>query len=128
MVGAQIWEMRKEGCDRLEIIQELAISVQQFEDCLLAFESRLPVDAARVMKDCFHRDNERIEELIECWMPIALGDGTPADEMSEDAYDLQLKASFAVLGAIDARQKIFMAARPEKTSVRDRSVDVLAWL
>jgi hypothetical protein len=61
-------------------------------------------------------------------MPIALGDGTPALEMSDADFDLQLRAGYAVLGAIDARCKIVAAAQPEKSSTRERSIDILAWL
>ena len=127
-LGRQIWHLRKAGYNRLQILEELAISVQQLEDCLSIFESRLPADVACVMEHCFHLDNERIEELIQAWMPIALGDGSPADEMSEADFDLRLKASYGVLAAIDARHKIVLASRPEKTSVREGSTQVLAWL
>ena len=127
-VGREIWDLRKAGYDRIQILQELGITVRQLEECLSAFESRLPADAARAMEECFYLDNERIEEVIQCWMPIALGDGTPAEEVSEAEFDLQLKASYGVLAAIDQRQKIIMASRPERTSVRERSVNILAWL
>jgi hypothetical protein len=127
-LGRQIWALCKEGYDRIEILQELGISVRQLEDCLSVFESRLPADAARAMEECFYLDNERIEEVIQCWMPIALGDGTPAEEVSDAEFDLQLKASYGVLAAIDQRQKIIMASRPERTSVRERCVNILAWL
>ena len=127
-LGRQIWHLRKAGYNRLQILEEFAISVQQLEDCLSAFESRLPADAARAMEDCFHLDNERIDEVIEAWMPIALGDGHPADEISDADFDLQLKASYGVLAAIDQRHKIIMASQPEKRSVREGSVNVLAWL
>src|SRR5262245_6989838 len=99
-IGREIWRLCKTGHSRLEVLQKLAISVSQLEDCLLAFESRLPADAARAMEECFRLDNERIEQVIEAWMPIALGDGHPADEISDADFDLQLKASYGVLAAI----------------------------
>jgi hypothetical protein len=62
-------------------------------------------------------------------MPIALGDPDhPLETASDAEYDLALRAGYAVLGCIEARQKIFAASRPERTSLRERSVDVLAWL
>jgi hypothetical protein len=127
-LGREIWRLRKAGYDRIRILEELAIFAQQLEDCLSVFESRLPADVARVMENCFRLDNERIEEVIECWMPIALGDGSPADEMNEADFDLQLKASYGVLAAINQRHKIMLASQPEKTSVQERSVDLLVWL
>src|SRR5262249_48635071 len=117
-IGREIWRLCKTGHSRLEVLQKLAISVSQLEDCLLAFESRLPADAARVMEDCFRLDNERIEEVIECWLPIALdAPGTPDEVLAEsDAdFELRLRASYGVLAAIDQRHKIIMASQPERT-------------
>jgi hypothetical protein len=74
-------------------------------------------------------DNERIEQVIEALMPIALGDPDhPLETASDGEYDLALRAGYAVLGCIEARQKNFAASRPEKSSVRKESVNVLAWL
>jgi len=128
-LGGQIWQLCKAGYNRIQVLEELGISVQQLEDCLSAFESRLPGDAARAMEECFRRDNERIEEVVEALMPIALGDpDQPLETASDREFDLALRAGYAVLGCIDARCKIITASRPEKTSVREGSVNVLAWL
>jgi hypothetical protein len=83
------------------------------------------------MEHCFHLDNERIEQVIEALMPIALDVPDRPDEVlaeSEADFNLRLKAGYAVLGCIEARQKIFAASRPEKRSVREGSTEVLAWL
>jgi hypothetical protein len=61
-------------------------------------------------------------------MPLAVGGGTPVDQMTDAEFDLQLKASYAVLGCINQRVKIMLASQPDKSSARERSVDVLAWL
>jgi hypothetical protein len=127
-LGRQIWHLRKAGYDRIQILEELEISVQQLEDSLTEFESQLGLDAGRAMEHFRQLDNERIEEVLECWMPIALGDGRPADEMSDDDFDLQLRASYGVLAAIDQRHKIMLASQPQKTSTREESVNVLAFL
>jgi len=127
-LGRQIWQLCRAGYNRIEIIQELGISVQQLEDAYREFESQLAVNVGRAMDHYRNLDNERIEEIMEALMPLALGDGTPVDQMSDAEFDLQLKASYAVLGCIDQRCKIITASRPEKTSVRDRSIDVLTWL
>jgi hypothetical protein len=89
------------------------------------------VDVGRAMEHYRQLDNERIEQVIEAMVPIALDAPDRPDEVlaeSEADFDLRLKASYAVLGCIDARQKILMASCPEKSSVRKESVNVLAWL
>ena len=125
-LGRQIWHLRKAGYDRIQILEELEISVQQLEDSLTEFESQLGLDAGRAMEHFRQLDSERIEEVLECWMPLALGDGKPADEMND--FDLQLRASYGVLAAINERQKIMLASQPERPSTREASVNVLAWL
>ena len=127
-LGRQIWQLVRAGYNRIEILQQLGITVQQLEDSLTEFESQLAVDAGRAMEHFRQLDNERIEEVLEAWMPIALGDGTPVDEMSDAQFDLQLKASFGVLAAIDQRHKVMLASQPEKTSVREESTNLLVWL
>jgi hypothetical protein len=127
-LGRQIWHLCRSGYTRIQVLQELGISLQQLEHCLSAFESQLGVDAGRAMEHFQQLDSERIEDLLQTWMPLALGDGKPVAEMSDDDFDLQLKASYGVLAAINQRVKIMVAAQPEKPSVRERSVDVLAFL
>jgi hypothetical protein len=129
-LGSRIWELRKAGYDRIQILQELGITVHQLEECLLAFEFSLSADVARAMEHYFYLDNERIEEVIEALIPIALGDPDhPLETASDREFDLALRASYAVLGCIDARQKIMAASQPEKTkSVREGSCELLVWL
>ena len=126
--GRQIWQLARAGYNRIEILQELGISVQQLEDSLGEFESQVALDAGRAMEHFRQLDNERIEQVMECWMPIALGDGSPTDETSDAEFDLQLRASYGVLAAIDQRLKIMVASQPEKTHARQGSTEVLAWL
>jgi hypothetical protein len=130
-LGRRIWELSKTGYDRIEVLRELRITVRQLEESLQQFESELSIDAGRAMAHYRNLDNERIEEVIEALMPIALDcPGTPEEVLaeSEEAFDLRLKASYAVLGCIDARCKIISASRPERNSAKERSVDVLSWL
>jgi hypothetical protein len=130
-LGAQIWRLFKAGCDRIQVLQELGISVQQLEDCLREFESQLAVDVGRAMKHYQELDNARVEAVIQALMPIALDAPDSPEEVlaeSEADFDLRLKAGYAVLGCIEARQKIFAASQPQQRSVRERSVDVVAWL
>ena len=117
------------GCNRIQILEELGISVQQLEDCLREFESRLPAEVGRVMEDCFQLDNERIEDVIQVWMGVALGDPErPLETASDSEFDLRLRASYAVLAGIDARHKIMLASQPERTSAREGGINVVAWL
>ena len=128
-LGRRIWDLCREGCDRIQILQELGITVQQLEDSLREFECQLAVDTGRAMEHYRNLDNERIEQVIEALMPIALGDPDhPLETASDREFDLALRAGYAVLGCIDARCKIITASRPQKTSVREGSVNVLAWL
>ena len=128
-LGRRIWDSFRIGRDRIQILQELGITVQQLEDSLREFECQLAVDAGRAMEHFRNLDNERIEEVIEGLMPVALGDpDQPLETVSDREYDTRLRASYAILGCIEARQKIIMASRPEKTGVREGSAEVLAWL
>ena len=124
-LGRQIWQLCRAGYNRLEILEELAISVQQLEDSLREFEFQVAMDAGRAMEHYRLLDCERLEDVIQCWMSVALGAPSRADE---DDFDLRLKASYAVLAAIDARQKIMLASRPERTSDREGDTNVLVWL
>jgi hypothetical protein len=127
--GRQIWQLCRAGYNRIQILEELAISVQQLEDALREFESQVAFDAGRAMEHYRCLDNERIEEVIQCWMGVALDDPPSPDEaLYDDDFDLRLRASYGALAAIGARQKILLASQPEKTSVRERNIDVLGWL
>ena len=130
-LGRQIWDLLRAGHDRVQVLRKLGISIRQFEDSLREFQSQLSVDVGRAMEHYRNLDNERIEEVIQALMPIALDVPDRPEEVlaeSEADFDLRLKASYAVLGCIDARQKIFAASRPEKRLVREGSTEVLAWL
>jgi hypothetical protein len=131
-LGRQIWKLRKAGCDRIEILRELGITVRQLEESFREFESRLAVDAGRAMEHCRNLDNERIEEVIQALMPIALDAPDRPEEVlaeSEADFDLRLRAGYAILGCIGKRCEIITASQPpEKRSTQERSVDVLAFL
>jgi hypothetical protein len=128
-LGRQIWHLCKAGYDRIEILKELGITLQQLEDAYRAFESQVAVDAGRAMEHFRFLDDERIEDLIGCWMQAALGDPEQPLETTDDAeFDLRLRASYAVLAGIGARQKILQACCPEKTSVEEGSANIVAWL
>ena len=118
-LGRQIWQLCRAGYNRLEILEELAISVQQLEDSFREFESQVAFDAGRAMEHYRQLDCERLEDVIQCWMGVALGaPGQALETASDSEFDLRLRASYAVLAGIDARQKIILASQPERTSAR----------
>ena len=130
-LGRQIWDLLRAGHDRVQVLRKLGISIRQFEDSLREFQSQLSVDVGRAMEHYRNLDNERIDEVIQALMPIALDVPDRPEEVlaeSEADFDLRLRASYAILGCINFRQKIVAASRPEKPSVRQSSVDVLAVL
>jgi len=128
-LGRQIWHLCKAGYNRLQILEELAISVQQLEDAFREFESQVAFDAGRAMEHFRLLDNERIEDVIQVWMGVARGDPEqPLETASDNEFDLRLKASYAVLAGIDARLKIMLASQPERTSAREGDTNVLAWV
>jgi hypothetical protein len=128
-LGRQIWQLREAGYDRIQILEELTISVQQLEDALREFESQVGFDAGRAMEHYQQLDCERIEDVIQCWMGVALDDSPSPDEaLDDDDFDLRLRASYGVLAGIDARQKVLLASQPERTSARERNIDVLGWI
>jgi hypothetical protein len=72
---------------------------------------QMAFDAGCAMEHYRLLDCERIEDVIQCWMQVALGD--PSRD-SEDDFDLRLKASYAVPEGIGMRQKITLASRPQR--------------
>jgi len=71
-LGRQIWDLLRAGHDRVQVLRKLGISIRQFEDSLREFQSQLSVDVGRAMEHYRNLDNERIEEVIQALMPIAL--------------------------------------------------------
>jgi hypothetical protein len=128
-LGRQIWQLCRAGYNRIQILDELGISVQQLEDSFREFEFQIAMDAGRAMEHYRLLDCERLEDVIQCWMSVALGDPEqPLETASDSEFDLRLRASYAVLAAIDARQKIMLASRPEATSVLEGNTNGLVWL
>lgn len=128
-LGRQIWQLHKAGYNRIEILQELTISVQQLEDAFREFESQVAFDAGRAKEHYQQVDCERIKDLLQTWMGVAMGDPEqPLETASDNEFDLRLKASYAVLAGIDARLKIMLASQPERTLAREEKTGVLAWV
>ena len=79
-------------------------------------------------------DNDRIEDLLKCWLPIATGGPIRIEKIragqvfSEADFDLPLKASYFVLLAIERRLKIMAASRPEAGIDGHGQTNVTVWL
>jgi hypothetical protein len=77
-------------------------------------------------------DDERIEDMMRYWLPIACHGRIRIEHVrdgevySEVDFDRPLKASFFVLQAINMRLKLLMAARPE--GAKESQTSVLVWL
>jgi hypothetical protein len=82
-------------------------------------------------------DDERLEDLIRTWYPVATGgpiETTRTDKHGTVYHELDaetpLKASAVVLGAIKTQIQLLVACRPETMNGKDGSgtTNVLVWL
>jgi hypothetical protein len=110
-LGCQIWHLCRAGYNRIQILEELAISVQQLEDAFREFESQVAIDAGRAIEHYRQLDCERLEEVIQCWMSVALGAPSRADE---DDFDLRLKASYGILAGSTHGKKLCWLLNPRQ--------------
>src|SRR5260370_32556965 len=46
-LGLKIWQLRKAGYSRIEILEQLEIPLKVIDDCLREFESRIGMEAVR---------------------------------------------------------------------------------
>jgi hypothetical protein len=133
-LGLKIWELRKAGYSRLEILQRIKIPLKVIDDCLREFQSRIGMEAGRAMEHYRVLDNERIEDLLKCWLPIATGGPIRIEKIRggevfrEADFDLPLKASYFVLQAIERRLKIMAASQPEAGKDGHGQTNVAVWL
>jgi hypothetical protein len=133
-LGLKVWELRKAGFNRFQILERLEIPLNVIDDCLREFESRIGMEAGRAMEHYRVLDNERIEDLLRCWLPIATGGPIQVEKkragevFTEADFDLPLKASYFVLQAIERRLKIMVGSRPEASKDGYGQTNVLVWL
>lgn len=131
-IGLKIWKMRKAGKTKGQILRDLDISSTIFDTCLREFEIRMGLEAGRMMEHYRMLDDERIEDMMRYWLPIATGGPIQIEHArngevySEADFDRPLKAGFWVLAAMNMRLKIMMAARPE--GAKESQTNVLVWL
>jgi hypothetical protein len=132
-IGLRAWELRKAGKSKRAIVKEMGIDATVLDTCLQEYETRLGMEAGRMMEHYRNLDDERIEDLMAYWLPIAqhgririehVRDG---EVYSEVDFDRPLKAAYWVLHAMSMRLKLMMASRPEGTA-RDSNTNVLVWL
>lgn len=111
-LGRKIWDLAMAGHNRDKIAQRLKMPIKIIEDTLNSYRIRLgvSVDQYRLM------DNERIERMINYWLPIALEGPVTVEKIRgqqvfrECDFDRPLEASKFVLQAIDKRCKVLEAA------------------
>jgi len=134
-LGRQIWQLRKAGTSIFEIHRRLGIPLRSVHSMLEQFERQLYPDVGEMLRNCAMLDNERLEDLLKVWGPIATGGPVPVERMrggeivSEPEYDLPLKASYLVLQAVQRRLQILMAIRPEASgNGQGQTTNVLLWL
>lgn len=132
-IGAKVWQLRKKGWSRTEIRKELGIPQTVLDNCLREFELRMGLEAGRMMEHYRLLDDERIEDLMRYWLPIACEGKIRIEHMRSNGetyteldFDRPLKAAFWVLAAVNQRLKLMMAARPE--GARESQTNVLVWL
>lgn len=134
MPGLKVWELRKAGYSRREIAERLEIPLKVIDDCLGEFESRIGMGAGRAVEHYRVLDNERIEDLLRYWLPIATGGPIRIEKkrggevFSEADFDRPLRASYFVLQAIERRLKILAAGRPEDRKDGYSQTNVAVWL
>jgi hypothetical protein len=132
-IGLLVWEGRKAGRTKRAIAKELGISATVVDACLTEFETRMGMEAGRMADHYRMLDDERIEDLMAYWLPIAQHGRIRIEHVrdgeiySEVDFDRPLKAAYWVLQAIGMRLKMMMAARPEG-GTKAADTNVLVWL
>jgi hypothetical protein len=133
-IGAKCWNMRKAGASLHKIARELNVPIAVLEECLREFEARVSMEAGRLMTHFLALDNERIEDMLSYWLPLAQSGPIMIEKVrdgevfSEPDFDRPLKASYFVLHAIQMRLKMLMAsARPGEASAVTTN-NIVLWL
>jgi hypothetical protein len=135
-IGGKAWAMRKKGMNLTRISKELSVPYNVIEQCLAEFETRVAMEAGRMMHHFLALDNERIEDMLESWLPLA--QATPitiekvrgGEVFREEDFDRPLKASYFVLHAIQLRLKMMLATlRPgSPQEAASANTNIMVWL
>jgi hypothetical protein len=133
-IGLQVWRLRKAGHNFYEIHKQLELPLSVIHEACRQFEVRVSMDTARALEHYRSLDDARIESLLKCWLPIAIGgpievqkvrDGQTYTELD---CDLPLKASYLVLQAVERRVKLMAANQPGAGKDGQGETNVLVWL
>lgn len=133
-IGAKAWNMRKDGKSLWRIAKELRVPHDVLLDCLKEFESRVSMEAGRMMTHFANLDIERIEDQMAYWLPIATGGPINIEKIrdgevfSEPDFDRPLKASFWVLKAIETRLKMLLALNGQGGGQEASQTNIMVWL
>lgn len=121
-LGRKIWDQALKGKNRDQIAQKLKIPIEVLDETLNAYRIRLglSVDHYRML------DNERIDQVIACWLPVAtegpvkLLDFKKGMPMLVEDFDRSMKAAYLVIQAMQNRIRILGAtgalAGPEEAA------------
>src|SRR5262249_28161143 len=108
------WSLLKQGYDRFTISRKLKLPQELVDDVLERFRQYVAMEAGRMLQQYRLLDNERIEDLVQYWWPIATGcslDKILADEISKDDFEQSLKSAYLVLNMIEKRMAILVAGQ-----------------
>jgi len=131
-LGSKIWEWRKKGVSRYEIHRRLGIPMQAVDELLVQFERHFYPDVGRMMQHYAALDDQRFEDLIQRWLPVATGPAPEVEKVGRNGriyteLDTDVPAAI-VLGAIKGRIQLLAACRPEVGKDGTGATNVLVWL
>lgn len=136
-IGGKAWEMRKKGRSLARIAKELKVPMEVLQDCLKEFETRVSMEAGRLMTHCMALDIERIDDMMGYWFPLATAgpiniERVRAGEIfSEADFDRPLKAGYFVLQAIAMRLKMLLAMQGKESANAEQlpgNQNIIIWL
>jgi hypothetical protein len=131
-LGHKVWEQRKAGRSLRQIAKSLDVSEHILKTCLHEFETRTMMEATRQLEHFRNLDNERLENVMASWLPLACGGPLRVERVrdgvlySELDYERPAKATFIVLQVIEKRIKLMLASQPEKAVQGE--TNVMVWL
>jgi hypothetical protein len=133
-IGAKVWNLRKAGASLHKISRELNIPLKVLDDCLREFEARVSMEAGRHLAHYLALDNERIEDMMAYWLPLAQAGPITIEKVragevfSEADFDKPLQASYFVLRAIQMRLKMMLATAQPAQANAVTTNNIVLWL
>jgi hypothetical protein len=129
--------MRKRGLSTYEIHRRLGIPLSAVGEILQQFQYNLYPDVGQMLEHYRALDDQRLEELIRRWLPVATSPAIEVQKIGRNGRtyteldtDTPAKAAGVVLGAIQRRIQLLIACRPESAGGKDGGgqTNLLVWL